>query len=139
MFRLRFGAAVLSVAVLTGWLVGDDKKTDDKDPPVRVKGTLPTYYKKLGLSEDQTQKVYKIRGRYRAKIDALMAQVKELQQQEKADLENLLTEAQKARLKELRSGETAPKDKGSDKDKAPPATDKPDPKTPPKEKDDKKP
>jgi hypothetical protein len=134
MIRLSMGGAVLAVALLTGWLSGDDKKPDkkpdDKDPPVVVvRGTLPTHYKRLGLSDEQKENVYKIRGRYKARIDALTKQIRDLQKEERTKLEEVLTEAQKTRLKELRAGETAQpaKDKADDKDKPegkPPAKDK---------------
>jgi hypothetical protein len=124
LLRLRVGVTVLAVALLgAGWIIGDDKKiddkkTDDKDTPTKVKGVLPAHFKKLGLSDDQTQKIYKIQANYNAKVDALAAQIKDLKTKEKQEVEDVLTDAQKARLKELRSGETKDKDPVKDKDPA---------------------
>ncbi len=126
MFRLRVGVPVLAALLLAGgWLLGEDpKKTEDpKDPAVvTVRVTLPANWKKLGLSDKQTREVYKIRSLYAAKIDDLKRKIAELQSEEKAELEKVLTEAQKARLKELKLGETPKprdsddaRDKGSDK------------------------
>lgn len=108
MTRFRLVLGVLAVAfVLAGWSLGDDKKTttaDDKKEPPRLKGQLPANWKKLGLTDEQTQKVYKIQGEYDAKIDALEAQIRKLKQDEKGDLMKVLTDAQKARLKEINEG-----------------------------------
>jgi hypothetical protein len=114
MLRLRAAVTVLAVAlVVTGWSLGDDKK--DTPPP---RGTLPQHYKKIGLTDEQREAVLRVRGGYRAKIDALKRQISQLQRDEKEELEKLLTDAQKARLRELRSGEPSPKDKGTGKDKS---------------------
>ena len=109
MFRLRFAASMLAVGLLsTGFLMGEDKKTDKE--PVIVKAQLPRYYKQLGLSAKQKKDIYLIRGRAAAKIDELQQQITALKEKEKEDLEKVLTVAQKARLKEIRSG-------GTDKEK----------------------
>jgi hypothetical protein len=99
-------AALIAALLLGGGSVGQDKKTDDKkdQPPVKLKGQLPPNWKKLGLSEDQVQKVYKVQADYDAKINALEQQIKKLKQDEKGDLMKVLTDAQKARLKEITEG-----------------------------------
>jgi hypothetical protein len=125
MYRLRLGVMALVVALFAGgWLMGDDPKgKDDKDPPAKIKGTLPKYWKKLGLSEEQVQKVYKIQADYQAKIAELDRKKEALIKEEKAEREKILTEAQKALLKEIILGET-PKDKDKLTDKDKPAKDK---------------
>jgi hypothetical protein len=106
MSRLRLGVCVLLTALLAGnMLLGDD----EKDAP-KVKG-LPKYYSKLGLTDKQKDHIYTIQGRYHAKIDALDKQIKELKAAQKKEVENVLTDAQKARLRELLLGETGDKDK----------------------------
>jgi hypothetical protein len=122
MLRLRVGVAVLAVALLgAGWLQGqgEDKKGET---PVKVRGTLPPYYKKLGLRDDQVQAIYKIQNNYRGKADELRRQLKELKDKEKAATEKVLTAEQLKRLRELRSGEKPkeapveePKKKSKDK------------------------
>ena len=128
MLYLRRVVPVVAVLLAGGWLMGEDpKKTDEpKDPavvPVRV--TLPANWKKLGMTDKQTKEVYRIRGSYLAKIDALKQKIADLQNEEKIELEKLLTDAQKTRLKELKLGE-APKETTAEKppEKAP-AKDKP--------------
>jgi hypothetical protein len=97
-----------------GFLLGDDKKPDDP----KVKGTLPPHYKQLGLSDKQLQDVYKVQASYKAKIDDLEQKIKELKAEEKTEREKILTDAQKARLKELLVGEEKEaKDKPAEKDK----------------------
>jgi Spy/CpxP family protein refolding chaperone len=124
MFRLCAVVAVLAVTLLAGGLVmGDDKK--DTPPP---RGTLPANWKKLGLSDEQLQQVYRIRGQYRAKIEALRRQINDLRRDERTDLEKLLTDSQRARLREIRSGETGSRDTG------PASKDRTEPRPPAKEK-----
>jgi hypothetical protein len=82
-----------------GWLVAQD-----------VKGTLPANWGKLGLSDEQKQKVYKAQADHKTKIAALEKQIKELKEEEKTAMEAVLTPAQKARLKEILLGKV-PADK----------------------------
>jgi hypothetical protein len=93
--------------------MGDDKKTD-KDPVI-VKASLPRYFKQLGLSDKQKKSVYRVRAQYAVKLEELQRQIDALKEQEKTDLDNLLTDAQKARLKELRSGAPAKDNEIKDK------------------------
>jgi hypothetical protein len=129
MMKLRVAVPVLALALAGGWLMGEDKKADPKEPTVVVSKGLPPYFKKLGLTDEQTREIRKVRGTYTAKIDVLKAQISALQAEEKVEIEKLLTDAQKARLKELRSGEAEPsKDKPPAKDapaKDAPLKDKP--------------
>jgi hypothetical protein len=115
MIRRRFWIPMLFVGiVMGGWLMGDDK-----DPPPKLKGTLPTNWKKLGLNEDQVQDVYRVKAKFGAKIDQLMAEVAALKKEEKIELEKILTPAQKDRLKEILTGDTSAKDKDKAKDSPP--------------------
>jgi hypothetical protein len=117
MYRLRLGLTVLSVALLGGLLVAQDTKKTDRDPPPR--GALPAHFKKLGLSEDQLTSVRKIHSDYRRKIDKLRQEIADLQKEERAKLNEVLTAEQRARLRDLRAGEPATKDRPAAKDKAP--------------------
>jgi hypothetical protein len=115
MFRIRVMLAVLMVGVIVAsGSFGDDKK-DDKTP-VKVKGTLPANWSKLGLSDEQKQKVYAAQTEVRGKIADLEAKIKELKKHEREEIEKVLTDAQKARLKELLL-EKAPATEKKDKDK----------------------
>jgi hypothetical protein len=106
MARVRNLCGLLAVLVLVGWLVAadDPKKPDepkDVTPPAKAKGKLPTGWKKLGLTDAQAQDVYKISAKYQARIEDLEQQVRELRQQQRAEEYRVLTDAQKARLKEI--------------------------------------
>ncbi len=109
---------VLVAAGATLGVVGGLSSADDKVEP-RARGQLYPNWKKLGLSDSQVQEIYKIQTKYRTKIEALEVQIRELKKQERSDAEKVLTDAQKARLKEILSGD-APKDKTPTKDKTPP-------------------
>jgi hypothetical protein len=79
--RLALSLGLLVVLFMTGgFLLGDDKKPDDKDP--KAKGTLPANWKKLGLDDSQVQKIYKLETTYRTKIDALKQQIEDLKAEE---------------------------------------------------------
>jgi hypothetical protein len=116
MLRFRLIGAVLLIALFGAGLYGQgedkkgdkkgDKKPDEKPPPVLpVRGTLPQYYKKLGLRDDQKQSIYKIRATHKAKVEELKRQLQELKDREKEALEKVLTPEQLKRLRQLRSGE----------------------------------
>jgi hypothetical protein len=95
MKRVHGFVAVVALALLLGsGLQGQDKDT-------KVKGTLPANWGKLSLSEEQKQKVYKIQGDYHDKIASLEKQVKDLKATEKTEMEKVLSDAQKALLKEI--------------------------------------
>jgi hypothetical protein len=91
-----------------GFLVGDDKKSEKE--PIIVKAQLPRYFKQLGLSDKQRQDIFKARAKYAVEIEKLTKQITALREQEKRDIENVLTDAQKARLRELLSGVGGKKD-----------------------------
>src|SRR4051794_32572827 len=97
---LRALALLLAAALFTAAAVAQDKDKDkdkdgkdtakkdekDKDPKDKqddkdkgkLKGFLPANFKKLGLSESQVQKIYKIQADYKAKIEDLDRQKKKL-------------------------------------------------------------
>ena len=98
----------------SGWLLADD---DKKDPPTRTDGMLPAGFNKLGLSEAQWQKVYDTLFEYKTKIDELKNQIRDLEIKEGEELQKILTDAQKARLREVlaeRTGASPKADKKPD-------------------------
>jgi Spy/CpxP family protein refolding chaperone len=118
MFRLRLlVVAVALVVVASPWVEGQDstKPKDAKEPAGKMRGQLPQNWGKLGLSEEQKQKIYEAQGKYRTKIDALQKQIADLRDQEKKDMEVVLTDAQKARLREIVSGKAPADSKAKDK------------------------
>jgi hypothetical protein len=115
---IRTIALLITVAVLGG----DDQKDTPKDQPT-VKRYLPAHWYKLGLSEAQRQKVYDTLVEYKTKTDELTNQIRDLEIKEREELQKILTDAQKARLREVLAERSAPND-----DKKPES--KPDPKKP---------
>jgi hypothetical protein len=108
MRRLGLAVAGLGFVLLTsGVLLGQDKKGDDKDsPPVTViRGNLPQHFKRLGLSDSQKNQMLRVLAKYHGKIGEMEQKIKELKAEEKEEMEKLLTDSQRTRLRELRSGE----------------------------------
>ncbi|MBX7103102.1 MAG: hypothetical protein K1X57_03425 [Gemmataceae bacterium] len=94
MKMIRSLAAVgLLVVLATGPTIGQDKG--------KAKGQLPQGWSKLGLSDEQKQKIYEIQSKHKAKIDDLEKQIKEAREKMVKEETEVLTAAQKARLKEM--------------------------------------
>ncbi len=98
----RLAAFAAVAAALTGFATAQDaaRKDDPKDAPKAVKGYLPMYWKDLGLSEEQKQKVYAVQAKYNDEIDALEAKIKELKGKMAKERFELLTADQKKRLED---------------------------------------
>ena len=105
MFRLR--AVVLLVGLglfgATGGF-GQEKKDPPKTEP-KAKGFLPQNWGKLGLTDAQKQDVYKVQAKYRDEIDKLQAKIDDLKATQKKDMEKVLTDEQKKRLREILTGD----------------------------------
>ncbi len=99
MRSLRFVLVLVSVVLVSG-LNGQEK-----DEPAKIKGTLPANYKKLGLSADQVQQIYRLQARIDAQIAELNAKIDALKKSKEAEREKVLTAAQRTKLKEIRLGE----------------------------------
>jgi hypothetical protein len=107
---VRVAVVLLLGLVLLGAVHGQDedkstKEVKDKDKPSeKVRGQLPTYYKRLDLRADQRDKLLRLRASYRAKVAALRKQIDDLRAEESKALEKVLTPQQLKRLRELRDG-----------------------------------
>jgi hypothetical protein len=99
MMRVCLFSVVLALLCLGGPISGEE--------PKGRKPTLPSKWGKLGLSEEQRQKVRSIRTDYASRIDALRKQIAALEKEEKAELYKVLTDGQKTRLRELQTSEPA--------------------------------
>lgn len=97
MRRAAFIAFLSAAVALAGAAAADDKDAP-KDPPARAKGFLPQYWKDLGLSDDQKQKVYTVQNKYADQIDKLEAQIKDLKAKERLEV---LTADQKKKLEQV--------------------------------------
>jgi hypothetical protein len=107
MSRVCLAVLLGSMFVLSGGLVGQEPKKDDPkkdDPPVKLKGTLPMNWKKIGLSDDQVQSIYKIQGKYNKEIDELEAKVKDLKATKDKEMKAVLTPDQKKKLDDILTG-----------------------------------
>jgi hypothetical protein len=107
----RIQALALTIGVLlTAAVAAQDKLIKDKDKksaepePIVISKQLPRGWKTLGLTEKQKKEVYRVRAAFAAKLQKLEEAKKALRLKESADLEAILTEAQRSRLKELRGG-----------------------------------
>ncbi len=99
MRRLRGAICLLALALLvSGGLHAQDKKD------AKIKGVRPANWAKLGLTDEQKQKVYQAQAEHKEKIAELQKQIDDLKAKEKADLEKLLTDEQKKRFKDILAG-----------------------------------
>jgi Spy/CpxP family protein refolding chaperone len=104
MKRVRLGVtASLALFLVAGVLMGQDSKStqDDTTPPTKAKGLLPKHFKSLGLTDEQRQKVVKVHAAYAAKVASLKEQIEQAQAEERAELNKILSDTQRTRLREL--------------------------------------
>jgi TolA-binding protein len=105
MYRMRLLVVlIVLVGVCSPWAGGQDKTKDAKQ-----RGQLPANWGKLGLTDEQKQRVYKIQNSYRPKIDALQQKIDDLRESQRKDMESVLDNAQRSRLRDILSGK-APRD-----------------------------
>jgi len=101
MSRLCLLALFGGMFVLAGGLVGQESKKDDPkkdDTPAKVKGKLPQYWGKIGLSDTQKQTIYTIQGKYGTEIDKLKAKIEELETTRDKEMKAVLSDDQKKAL-----------------------------------------
>ena len=114
MKRLLSVGILMAAAILVGGGSWGDEPNQPNTSTVRARRALPQNWNKLGLSDEQKQKIYAAQAEYGAKIDALAKQIKDLQAKQRDAMEKVLTDAQKTRLRELATEKlpktTTPKD-----------------------------
>jgi len=97
--RLIAGLVVLA-GLMTPIVLAQDKGKDSTSTPGK-RATLPTNYSKLSLTAEQRQKILEIRQKAISKIEDLDKQIREIREHERKDYEAVLTDAQKAMLREI--------------------------------------
>jgi Spy/CpxP family protein refolding chaperone len=102
--------AVFTILALTtaGVTIADDTKG-------KTKGTLPQGWSKLGLSEDQKNKIYDIHNKHHTKIEELKKQIKDEEEKMTKEQAAVLTPEQKNKLKEALDTKLGDGEKKKDK------------------------
>lgn len=107
MRRLRYLVVAAAIIVAGSSLVTGQERGKDgrgKESPAKLKGQLPQNWAKLGLSDDQKQKVYSVQDKYKKELDELKKKMEDLKDKEKKELEDVLTKEQKAKLRDIIAG-----------------------------------
>jgi hypothetical protein len=102
LLSLCLGLALLLPASLPAQNDADDNAAPALEAKKEYRGPLPNYFGKLGVGDEQRERLYAVDAEYVARIDALQKQIAELEKEREARLEALLTPGQKLRLAELR-------------------------------------
>jgi glucan phosphorylase len=106
MNTIRIGLFFVGVLFLCGTIIGQDAKKETKDSKdnkdtAKAKGVLPQNWSKIGLTDEQKQKVYIIDAKFDKQIDELIAKIKELKDDKRKEQLKVLTDDQKKRLEEI--------------------------------------
>src|SRR3954453_17880695 len=126
--RLRaVGSGLATVALLvTGSLIAQEPgttKAPSKSGSAKAKGPrdpsqkVPPYFGQIGITDEQRESIYKIKGRHQAKVDELEKQIDEIQAQMPAEGEGVLTESQKQILSHRRNAAAEKKSNSAEKEK----------------------
>jgi hypothetical protein len=105
-----FAAAAIQLfcAFALSVLQGTD---DPKKNAPKTRVALPQNWSKLGLSDEQKRRVYGIQAEFRVKVDELKQQIDDLKKKETQEMFKILTDAQKARLREILADKAPSDDK----------------------------
>jgi Spy/CpxP family protein refolding chaperone len=82
---------------------GNQQPGEASDENSRPRGRLPNHFGKLGITDEQRERIYGIQADYDGRIDALLAQIEELVADRDNEIDTVLTDGQRARLRELRA------------------------------------
>ena len=110
--RSRIGAMLVGMAAVVGAgsvsLLAQEPATKGSSQSRRV----PPGFSKVGVTPEQKEKIYAIRGKYQAEIVLAQKKVDELKAREIVDCEAVLTDAQRKQLEAVRSESAKAKSKG---------------------------
>src|ERR1700736_3674971 len=97
---MRRSTVVLSLVAVVlmagGTLLGANKD----EPAPKSKGHLPTHWSKLGLTDEQKEKIYAVQSKYKDDIEKLQKELNELKKKQVGELEDILTDEQKTHLRD---------------------------------------
>src|SRR4051812_17948820 len=79
------------------------KSTDPQKPPIEKKvfdasRRVPSHFGQIGLTPEQKEEIYKIRGKHQSQIESLQKQIAQLQGEMMTECESILSESQKQLL-----------------------------------------
>ncbi len=94
--------ALIAVLSLTVFQLLNAQENNGAEVKER-RGPLPRMYGQLGMSDEQKEEAYDLMSKYDVQIDELKVEMKRLLAERNKELQTLLTEGQKLRLKELQA------------------------------------
>ena len=100
--RSRIGGVLMGLSLVA--VMGLLPSLAQDAPASKAARRVPPYFSKVGLTDEQREKVYAIRARHQAKIEELKQQIEETQLKEMEECESVLAAPQKQLLEQLRSG-----------------------------------
>jgi Spy/CpxP family protein refolding chaperone len=107
------GAVMLLVAGSLPLLAQEPKGDDAKSPAGKPATSarkydpsrrVPNHFGQVGLTAEQKESIYKIRKAHAEKIEALRAEIAEVESKSMSECETVLTETQRKLLENLRAG-----------------------------------
>lgn len=105
--RSRIGGMVMGLSLVgaLGILPSLAQEPKDKADASAAKSArrVPPYFSKVGLTPEQKEKVYTIRGKHQARIEELKRQIDEAQAKEMEECEAVLLDSQKKMLQQFRA------------------------------------
>jgi TolA-binding protein len=106
------GASLATVVLLAaGTLVAQESKTSKSEAPAKRSADparrVPAYFGQIGLTPEQRETIYKIRGKHQARVDELEKQIDETQALMLGECEGVLTDTQKQMVEQRRKAASA--------------------------------
>jgi Spy/CpxP family protein refolding chaperone len=98
---LLIAIVTTSIGSMNGQDQGKKEEAKKENPATKFKGRLPPNWGKLGLTDEQRQKVYKVHAKYKTEIDILNKKIQELEVLRDKERLEILTDEQKKRLQEI--------------------------------------
>lgn len=100
-WRMSLVAVVLLFVISPAIHSQEMKPAKTEESETKSGQRLPNNYGKLGLSDEQRQKIYGIQAGYRQRIESLLQELEDLRNQETLEIQSTLTSAQQAELLKL--------------------------------------